>query len=116
MSIEEIDNSHLYCVSLPGYTWQCGLKNTDNKLETRQMKDKIFLLESNIRRGISSQKGDRCLKSDDNKQTLYVDAIILYGWAMSHSLPYDGIKFGTCVSLEEILSTPDDSDFGFFKS
>ena len=26
VSIEEIDINPLYCVSLPGYSWQCGLK------------------------------------------------------------------------------------------
>ena len=33
---------------------------------------------------------------------------------MSQSLPYDEINFETCVSLEEILDTPDDSDSGYF--
>ena len=33
---------------------------------------------------------------------------------MSESLPYDEIKFDTNVNLEDILSTPDDSDFGYF--
>ena len=32
----------LDCVSLPGYTWQCGLKSSDNKLETIQEKDMIY--------------------------------------------------------------------------
>ena len=45
---------------------------------------------------------------------LYKDAKNLYGWAMSQSLPHDGIKSGTCVNLEEILNTPDDSDIGYF--
>ena len=25
-SVNEFGNNPLYCVSLPGYTWQCGLK------------------------------------------------------------------------------------------
>ena len=33
---------------------------------------------------------------------------------MSQSLPYGEIIFKTCVSLEEILNTPDDSDIGYF--
>ena len=45
---------------------------------------------------------------------MYVDANILYGWAMSEYLPYDEIEFDRTVELEEILSTSDDSDIGYF--
>ena len=31
VSVNEFDVNPLYCVSLPGYTWQCGLKDTDIK-------------------------------------------------------------------------------------
>ena len=58
--------------------------------------------------------GDRYVVSDGNKEILYVDANNLYGWAMSEYLPYDETKFETCVSLEEKLNTPDDSDIAFF--
>ena len=74
----------------------------------------ILLLENSIRGGISSVMGDRYVKSDDNKQILYIDANNLYGWAMSESLPYDEIKFDQNVNLEDILNTPDDSDIGYF--
>ena len=74
----------MYCVLvLPGYTWECGLKYTNIKLQTLQDKDMILLLENNIRGGISSVMGDRYVKSDDNKKILYIDANNLYGWAMS---------------------------------
>ena len=53
----------LYCVSLPGYTWRCGLKYTGKNLQTLQDKDMILLLENNIRGGISSVMGDRYVKS-----------------------------------------------------
>ena len=33
VSINKSDSDPLYCVSLPGYISQCGLKNTDIKLE-----------------------------------------------------------------------------------
>ena len=36
--------------------------------------------------------GDRYMKSDENTKLSYIDAKILYGWAMSESLPYDEIK------------------------
>ena len=52
----------------------------------------ILLLENNIRRGISSILEDRYVKSGENKKILYIDAINLYGWAMSESLPHDEIE------------------------
>ena len=33
VSIEEYKINPLYCVSLPGYTYQCALKDTDIKLQ-----------------------------------------------------------------------------------
>ena len=114
ISIEEYGINPLYCVSLPGYTWQCGMNNTDIKLQTLQDKDMILLTENNTRGGISSVMGDRYIISDDNKKILYVDANNLYGWAMSEYLPYDEIKFDRNVKLEDILNTPDVSDIGYF--
>ena len=114
ISIEEYGINPLYCVSLPGYTWQCGMKYTGINLQTLQDKDMILLLENNIRGGISSVMGDRYIKSDKNKKILYIDANNLYGHSMSESLPYDEIKFDNNIKLEDILNTPDDSDIGYF--
>ena len=114
VSISEFGNNPLYCVSLPGYAWQCGLKDTGINLETLQDKDMILLLENNIRGGNSSVMGDRYIKSDKNKKILYIDANNLYGHSMSQYLPYDEIKFDNNIKLEDILNTPDDSDIGYF--
>ena len=114
ISVEEYGINPLYCVSLPGYIWQCGMKYTDIKLQTLQDKDMILLFENNVRGGISSVMGDRYIKSDENKKILYIDANNLYGWAMSEYLPYDEIKFDNNIELEDILNTPDDSDIGYF--
>ena len=93
VSTEEYGINPLYCISLPGYTYQCALKYIDIKLQTLQDKDLILLLENNIRGGISSVRGDRYVKSDENKKILYMDATNLYGHSMSQMLPYDEIKF-----------------------
>ena len=53
VSINEFGVNPLYCVSLPGYTWQCGLKYAGINFRTFQDKDTILLLENNIRGGIS---------------------------------------------------------------
>ena len=114
ISVNRYDINPLYCVSLPGYTWQCGLKYTGINLQTLEDKDMILLLENNIRGGISSVMGDRYIKSDKNKEILYIDANNLYGHSMSQYLPYDEIKFNNTVKLEDILNTLDDSDIGYF--
>ena len=68
ISIEEYVINTLYCVSLPGYTRQCGMKFTAIKFKTLQDKDMILLLENNIRGGISSVMGDRCIQSNEKKR------------------------------------------------
>ena len=67
ISNENYGINPLYCVSLPGYTWQRGMNYTDIKLRTLQDEDLILTLENNIRGGISSDIGDRYVISDDNK-------------------------------------------------
>ena len=121
VSTNEFEINLLYCVSLPGYTWECGLKYTGINLQTLQDKDLILTLENNIRGGISSVMGDRYVKLNENKKILYVDANISYGHSMSQPLTYDEIEMWHGHPdlymnwLEEILNTPDDSDIGFFK-
>ena len=70
VSTEEYVVNPLYCVSLPGYTYQCALKYTDIKLQTLQDKDLILLIENNIRGGIGSVMGDRYVKSDETKKDI----------------------------------------------
>ena len=66
VSVIEFVINPLYCVSLPGYTWQCGLKYTGINLQTLQDKDMILLIENNIGGGISSIMGNRYGKLDLN--------------------------------------------------
>ena len=67
-SNEEYGIIPLHCVTLPGYTWQCGMKSTDIKLQTLQDKDLTLTLENIIRGGIGSVMGVRYVKSDENKK------------------------------------------------
>ena len=120
VSVNEFGINLLYCVSLLGYTWQCGLKYTGINLQTRQDRDLILALENKIRGGISSVMGDRYEKSDENKKILNADANNLYGHSMSQPLPYDEIEMWHVdpdlymKKLEEVLDTSDDSDTGYF--
>ena len=103
----------LYIVLVYQDIWQCGSKYTAINLQTLQNKNMILLLQNDIRGGISSVMCDRYVKSYENNKILYVDANNLYGYSMSQSLPYDEIKFDKIVNLEDILNTPEDSDFGY---
>ena len=90
-------------MSLPGYTYQCALKNTDIKLQTLQDKALILLIDNNFRGSISSVMGDRYVKLDENKKILYVDATNFYGHSMSQMLPYDEINLEKDICLEQFL-------------
>ena len=110
VSVNEFGTNLLCCVSLPGCTWQWGLRYTGIKLQTLQDKDMILLLENNIRGGFSSFMGDRYVKSDDKKKILLIDKC----HSVSETLLYDEIRFERKVKLEDILNTPDGSDIGYF--
>ena len=68
VSVNEYDINPLYCVSLPNYTWQCGLKCTGIIIQTLQDKDLFSALGKNILGGISAVMGDRYVKPDETKR------------------------------------------------
>ena len=114
VSKKEFNFNLLYCVSWPGLTWLCRMSFTGTNLQTLQDKESVLKIENDSRGGISSVLGDSYINSDDNEKEIYFDANILYGWAMSQSLPYDEIKFDIYVKLEDLLNTSDDSDMEYF--
>ena len=58
--------------------------------------------------------GKRYINNSDGKFIWYIDANNLYGCAMMQKLPYKDFKFTTTVTLDAILSTPHDSDHGYY--
>ena len=72
VSVNEFGINPPFCVSLPGFTWQCGLKYTGINLQIFQDNVMILLLENNTRGGISSVMSDRYIKSDDNRKIIYI--------------------------------------------
>ena len=87
-------------------SWKAGLKLTNIKLDFIKDKHLLLLLENNIRGGISSVMGDRFVESNENKQILYIDANILYGWAMSQYLPtgtFEKLYFPQQYELDQIV-------------
>ena len=71
------------------------------------------------RGGICGIMGDRIVNNGEtgmkspNRNIWYIDANNLYGYAMMQKLPYKGFQF-TSTTLDTILSTPDDSDHGYY--
>ena len=58
-SLNEFKINPVHCASLPGYTWDCGLKYSGINLQTLQDKDMILQLENNFRGGVSSVMGEK---------------------------------------------------------
>ena len=116
----EFEINLLYCVSLPGYTRQCGLKYTGTNLQTLQDKNLILTLEINFRGGISGAMGDCYVKPDENKKILYMAATNFYAHSMIQLLPYADTEMWHghpdlyMSKVEEIFNTTDDSDIGYF--
>jgi hypothetical protein len=106
-----------HCYSVPGLTWQAGLKFTGTKLDLLDNIDDILFFEKAIRGGISGVMGSRYAKADDEYKLLYVDANNLYGWAMAEMMPLKNFKSyipDKELTKEEIFSIPDDSWIGYF--
>ena len=74
MSLKDYGISPLCCVSICSFTLQCCLEYTSFKLQTKQDKGMIFLIENNNRGGISSVLGDRDTKADENKKKFNIEA------------------------------------------
>ena len=119
----ELDPCHFY--TSPGLSWSACLKMTGVQLELLTDIDKILMVESGIRGGIS-QISNRYKKAnnpyledyDPSKETKYLldlDANNLYGWAMVHELPVRDFVFMDKREVErfDIMSVPENGDTGY---
>ena len=59
ISIEQHEKNPVYFVTLPSFSWQCGLKYIGIKLQNLENQDPFLLIEINIRGGISGVMDDR---------------------------------------------------------
>ena len=95
-----LDPCHYF--SSPGLSWDAILKMTGIKLELISDIEMYLFIEKGMRGGISytakrySKANNRYIKCYDSskkgKYITYLDANNLYGWAMSHYLPYSEFK------------------------
>ena len=93
----------------PGLAWDAMLKMTRIELELISDIDMHLFIEKGMRDGIlyiakrHSKTSNKYMEDyDSNKENVYIfypDANNLYGWAMSHPLPYDRFER---LSREEI--------------
>ena len=89
--------------SSPGLSWDAMLKMTGIKLDLISDIDMHLFIEKGMRGGISyiskrySKTNNKYMKcydsSEESKFIMYLDANNLYGWALSHYLPYSEFKW-----------------------
>ena len=97
----ELDPAHF--LSLPGLAWQACLRKTNIELELLTDYDMLLMVEEGIRGGIShsihryAKANNKYMKNYNNNEESpyiqYLDAINLYGWAISKNLPVNGFKW-----------------------
>ena len=128
LSMKELKLNPLHYVSLPGYSFDCWLMSSGVTLDTLQDKQMLDNFVGAKRGGICEIMGDRHIdrqnrfaENSDGKTIWYIDANNLYGYAMMKMLPYKDFEFITTTTLDQhsgfldtILSTPDDSDHGYY--
>ena len=113
LSMKEFKLNPLHYLSLPGYSFDCGLMSSGVTLDTLQDKQMLDDFVGAKRGGICGIMGDRYIDNSDGKTIWYIDANNLYGYATMQKLPYKDFQF-TTTTLDAILNTPDDSDHGYY--
>ena len=109
--------------SAPGLAWDAMLLKTGIELQLITDTPMLDMVERQKRGGLCYVGSRRHAVANNpyvenydpekpSEYLMYWDANNLYGWAMSQSLPYDGLRFNESITLEEILKTPDDGDEG----
>ena len=120
LSIKEFKLNPLHYVSLPGYSFDCCLMSSGVTLDTLQDKQMLDDFVGTKRGGICGIMGDRYISNNNgetwtksHRNIWYIDANNLYGYAMMQKLPYKDFQF-TTTTLDAILNTPVDSDYGYY--
>ena len=96
-----LDPCHYF--SSPGLSWDAMLKMTRTELDLISDIDMHLFIEKGMRGGISyiskrhskaNNKYMECYDSSKKSKSItYLDANNLYGWTMSHYLPYSEFKW-----------------------
>ena len=111
-------------LSAPGLAWDAMLKMTKVELDLISDPEMFNMMDRMKRGGLCFVGSMRHVKAnnkyledfDPSKPSTYImywDANNLYGWAMIQPLPYSGLEFDTKTTLEQILDTADDHNYGY---
>ena len=106
----KLDPFHYF--TSPGLSWDVMLKMIDIKLELMIDVDMFQFIEKGIRGGVSyianryRKANNKCMKNyDKNAQSediMYLDAINLYGWAMSQYSQTGNFRWMTNKEISKI--------------
>ncbi len=118
-----LDPAHY--LTIPNFGWDALLKTTDIEIDLMQDRDQLDFIRSGIRGGMcgpffsrySRANNPACIDYDPEKPNTWLillDANNLYGGVMREPIPFGGLEWVDDVSLEEILSTTDDAEHGYF--
>ena len=109
-------------VSLPHFSWHAALKKTGARVELFTDPNMYLFIEDSIRGGLVQQtvkfvQANNPALSNYNPEKpishlLYYDVNSLYAYAMQQLLPVGEYSWSN-VSLEELLSHPDDAPYGY---
>ena len=101
IEIYKLNPAHF--LSASRLAWQACLKKTEVELELLTNNDMLLMAEKGTRGGICqainryAKANNKCMKNYDknieSSYLMYLDANILYGWAMSQKLPANGFKW-----------------------
>ena len=103
MCIKEYELDPAHFLSLPGLAWRACLKQTNIELELLTDYDMLLMVEEGIRGGIChsiyryAKANNKYMKNyninEESSYIQYLEANILYGWAMSKKLSVNGFKW-----------------------
>ena len=121
MCIKEYELDPAHFLSLPGLAWQACLKKTNIELELLTDYDMLLMVEEGISGGIChslhqyAKANNKYMKNYNNNEESsyiqYLDANILYGWAMSKKLPVNGFKWLDSYEIyEEFIKNYNEND------
>ena len=123
----------LHYITLPSYSFDCFLKLSKVELDTIQDEQTVKDFISAVRGGICGVMSNRYIKSQiesyrqnqsqsqsqrsmeehDRRSIWCIDANILYGYALMQKPPYKDSEYSN-TTLDKVLNTSDDSDYGYW--
>ena len=123
MQVYRLDPAHFY--SAPNLSWDVMLITTGVKMELMQDIDQLLFFEKAIRGGINGlgalrhfEANNKYLDNFNPEKDVtfgaFFDVTSLYAGTMLMEMPLGGYQWCPEITLNEILSTPNDSPVGYF--